>query len=113
MIKATYSLDPDTVRTLEAMARRLGVSKSAALREAIHLADRAGRAGRSERAGDADPRLAALDRLQKRLALTPQAAEAWVLEARQLRQDSDRVARVWAATAPVRRVAETPRRGRK
>ncbi|MDQ8165876.1 MAG: ribbon-helix-helix protein, CopG family [Gemmatimonadota bacterium] len=113
MIKATYSLDPDTVRTLEAMARRLGVSKSAALREAIHVADRAGRAGRSERTGDADPRLAALDRLQKQLALSPQAADTWVLEARQLRQDNDRIARIWGTTAPVRRVAETPRRGRK
>ena len=113
MIKATYTLDPDTVRTLEAMARRLGVSKSAALRQAIHIADRAARTGRSDHVDKADPRLAALDRLQKALALTPQAAEAWVQEARQLRQDSDRVGRIWGAAAPIRRVAEPAPRRRK
>jgi hypothetical protein len=113
MIKATYTLDPDTVRALEAMARRLGVSKSEALRRAIHIADRSGRRGRRDRADEADPRLAALDRLQKRMALTPEAVEAWVEEARQLRRDSDRVERIWGSAPPVRRVAEPGRRRRK
>jgi hypothetical protein len=112
-IKATYSLDVETVHALEAMARRLGVSKSEALRRAIASAarvERSDRAGRSERI---DPRLAALDRLQKRLALTPEAVEAWVEEARQLRRDSDRVARIWEGATPIRRVAEPGRRRRK
>lgn len=113
MIKATYTLDPETVGALEAMARRLGVSKSEALRRAIRLAERTERVGRGNRADEADPRLAALDRLQKQLALTPEAVEAWVRESRQLRKDSDRVERLWGAAAPVRRVAESPRRPRK
>ena len=112
MIKATYTLDPDTVRTLEAMARRLGVSKSEALRRAIHVADRAGDLGRND-LDRADPRLAALDRLQKRLALTPAQADAWVRQARQLRRDSDRVERSWGAVRPARRVAEPAPRRRK
>lgn len=37
-IKATYSLDPDTVRLLERTARRWRVSKSEALRRAIRAA---------------------------------------------------------------------------
>ena len=113
MIKATYTLDPDTVRALEAMARRLGVSKSEALRRAIHIAARAGRLGRGDRPGETDPRLAALDRLRKRLALTPESADAWVRETRQLRRDSDRVNRIWGEVRPPRRVAEPPPRRRK
>jgi Ribbon-helix-helix protein, copG family len=45
-IKSTYTLDLDTVRALEDMARRLGVSKSEALRRAIRLA-----AGKERREG--------------------------------------------------------------
>lgn len=112
MIKATYTLDPESVRTLEAMARRLGVSKSEALRRAIHLADRSGRPGR-DAPDKADPRLAALDRLQKQLALTPDGADAWVREARQLRHDSDRLARIWRDAGQARRVAEPAPRRRK
>lgn len=112
MIKATYTLDPESVRTLEAMARRLGVSKSEALRRAIRVADRSGRPGR-DAPDTADPRLAALDRLQKQLALTPDGADAWVREARQLRRDSDRVARIWGDAGQTRRVAEPAPRRRK
>ena len=61
-VKATYSLDPETVRNLEDMARRWGVSKSEALRRAIRSA-----AGTS--AGAADPAIRALDALQRSLAL--------------------------------------------
>lgn len=113
MIKATYTLDPGTVRTLEAMARRLGVSKSEALRRAIHTADHAADKDSAERPSKADPRLAALDRLQNRLSLTPRAVEAWVSEARQLRRDSDRVERIWGKAPSQRRVAEPAPRRRK
>jgi len=34
-IRSTYALDVETVRALERMARRLGISKSEALRRAI------------------------------------------------------------------------------
>lgn len=34
-IKATYSLDPETIALLERVSRRWGVSKSEALRRAI------------------------------------------------------------------------------
>ena len=37
-IKGTYTLDAETIDALESMARRLGVSKSEALRRAIHAA---------------------------------------------------------------------------
>lgn len=37
-IKSTYSLDPDSVRTLEALARRWDVSKSEVIRRALRLA---------------------------------------------------------------------------
>ena len=57
-IKSTYSLDVETVRTLESLARRWSVSKSEALRRAI----RSAAAGeKSQRARD---KLAALDKLQ-------------------------------------------------
>ncbi|MCX5756671.1 MAG: ribbon-helix-helix protein, CopG family [Gemmatimonadetes bacterium] len=104
MIKATYTLDPDTVRALEAMARRLGVSKSEALRRAI---------GSAAKAQGPDPRVAALARLRKRLALTPEAADAWVHEAKQLRLDGDRVERIWRTEPPPQRVAESPPRRHK
>jgi hypothetical protein len=80
-IKSTYTLDVDTIRTLEDMARRLGVSKSEALRRAIRSA-----AGK-ERAGGSDA-LQALDRLQKSLRLTPAKAQAWAHSARKERRVS-------------------------
>lgn len=101
MIKATYTLDPDTVRALEAMARRLGVSKSEALRRAIRAA-----AGTDER----DDRVAAFEQMQQLMALTPRAAEAWVKAVRDERRASDRSHR-YAVAEPARKprkVAETP-----
>jgi hypothetical protein len=80
-IKSTYTLDVDTIRTLEAMARRLGVSKSEALRRAVRSA-----AGK-ERPGGSDA-LQALDRLQKSLRLTPAKAQAWAHSARKERRVS-------------------------
>ena len=74
-IKATYSLDPETVRVLDQVSRRWGVSKSETLRRAIHAAALVP----GEAAND---RLATLDRLQSSLKLTPEAADAWIKDIR-------------------------------
>jgi predicted transcriptional regulator len=74
-IKATYALDSETVRALERMARRWKVSKSEALRRAI-------RAAAEREATEAGDALAALDRMQQLLALTPAAARRWRSAAR-------------------------------
>jgi Arc/MetJ-type ribon-helix-helix transcriptional regulator len=65
-IKSTYSLDPATVQTIGDMARRLGVSKSEALRRAVRMA-----AGR-----DTDA-MEALDELQRALGLSDGDARQW------------------------------------
>jgi hypothetical protein len=70
MIKATYSLDSETTKALEDMARRWDVSKSEALRRAI-------RAAAGQELPDADDRVRALDRLQKSLRLSREAARQW------------------------------------
>ncbi len=57
-IKSTYSLDVESVRTLEALARRWQVSKSEVLRRALRIAAATGDEG-----GDAP--LVALTRLQQ------------------------------------------------
>jgi predicted transcriptional regulator len=74
-IKATYALDSETVRALERMARRWKVSKSEALRRAI-------RAAAERQETEAEDALAALDRVQRLLALTPAAAGRWRSAAR-------------------------------
>ena len=56
-IKSTYSLDIESVRTLEALAKRWSVSKSEVLRRAIRLAA-------EEDVPTQDVALDALDRLQ-------------------------------------------------
>ncbi len=73
-IKSTYSLDVETVRTLEAIARRWKVSKSEALRRAIRAA------------ADLEPpeetdAIRALDRLQQLLGLSAEAARRWEKQA--------------------------------
>jgi hypothetical protein len=73
-IKATYTLDVETLRVLERVARRWGVSKSEALRRAI-------RASVSIAADPATP-LEALDELQAAAGMTATAAETWAREAR-------------------------------
>jgi len=72
-IKSTYSLDVETVRALEGMAKRWQVSKSEALRRAICSA-----AARSE-PGESSP-LRALDRLQERLDLSAADRRRWERE---------------------------------
>lgn len=78
-IKSTYALDVETVRTLERMARSWRVSKTEALRRAIRAA-----------AGDleGDPAIAALEALQRRLRLTPDAARHWTRAVRNERAAS-------------------------
>lgn len=74
-IKSTYSLDIETVRALEGMARRWNVSKSEALRRAIRSA-----AAHSE--PDTSTALRALDRMQEILDLGEEASRRWERENR-------------------------------
>jgi len=83
-IKATYSLDVETVRDLERMAKRLKISKSAALRRAIRMA-----VGSEPRAGE--DQLSALDELQQSLDLVPEDLHDWEERNRELRRRSSRL----------------------
>jgi len=74
-VKATYALDVESVRALEDLARRLEVSKSEALRRAIHAAAAA-------QAPDGRKGLEALDRLQRAVPLSPAKAKSWVRDVR-------------------------------
>ena len=82
-IKATYTLDPESVAALEGMARRWRVTKSEALRRAI-------RAAASGRPVPASPALAALDELQAATALTKAAADRWADQIRDERNAASR-----------------------
>ena len=79
-IKVTYSLDVETVRVLERAAQRWGVSKSEALRRAIHTATR----------HETDPRgaLGMLDELQSAAALDAAPAKRWADSVRAERRAS-------------------------
>ncbi len=83
-IKSTYSLDVDTVRALEALARRWNVTKSAALRRAIQAS-----AAREPREPDRAA-LSALDDLQRSLGLSGTAAARWSASARAERAAASR-----------------------
>ena len=76
-IKATYTVDVETKRTLDRLAEQWGVSKSEALRRAIRQA-----AGRSAVAN----RLAALEALQREARLKPEAMSKWQREQRAARR---------------------------
>ena len=65
-VKSTYSLDVETVRQLEELAKRWNTSKSGALRRAIQSAAKQVRSDHHE----------ALDRLQDLLALDRETAQA-------------------------------------
>ena len=78
-VKTTYALDVETVRALEGMARRWGVSRSEALRRTI-------RAAAHEPAPGAPRTLAALNALQRSLDLSPDAAERWKRQAKRERR---------------------------
>jgi hypothetical protein len=79
-VRATYALDPETVGTLERLARRWGVSKSAALRRAIQAA--------GGRRGGADEALRALDSLQESARLSGDEADRWASQARTARRSA-------------------------
>jgi len=85
-IKSTYSLDPGTVRDLEQLAQRLGISKSEVLRRAVRFLAQQ----ESRPPGDG---LKALDELQESLQMTDERANIWV----------DRVCRERAEIEPGRR----------
>ena len=78
-VKSTYSLDVETVRQLEELAKRWNTSKSGALRRAIQSAAKQMRSDHNEA-------LDALDRLQALLALDRESAQAWADEVRQERR---------------------------
>ncbi len=86
-IKATYSLDQETVRLLDRVASRWGVSKSEALRRAIRSA--AAAAGERESV----PGLDALSRIQKGLGLSASVAAAWARQSRAERRAGSRAER--------------------
>jgi hypothetical protein len=74
-IKATYSLDPETVGTLERLAREWKTSKSEALRRLISQ-------GAEGTASESARKIAALRQLQKSVGLTTDAAEQWMKDVR-------------------------------
>ncbi len=80
-IKATYSLDAETVGALERVARWWGVSKSEALRRAIR-ASAASATADAEPEAEPNPRLAAFRKLQASLNLDREKADAWIREVR-------------------------------
>lgn len=81
-IKATYSLDTETVRLLERLARQWDVSKSEALRRLI-------RASAGEARAAKDP-TGVVDRWQASLGLTEAVAAAWARHARAERRASSK-----------------------
>ena len=83
-IKGTYSLDVETVRALEGLARRWNVSKSEALRRVIQAS-----AAREPREAGREA-LRALDDLQRALDLTAGAATAWAERAQAERRRAAR-----------------------
>ena len=85
-VKVMYLLDEETVRELEVLAARLGVSKSEALRMAVrHLARADVAPGRVEPA--------ALDELAASLRLPDERAEEWAGRVRGACLSSERVQR--------------------
>ena len=85
-VKSTYSLDVESVRTLEELARRWGVSKSEVLRRAIRNV--------AATAGSEDSALGALDRLQASVRRRKLDVAHWEREIAVERQATeDRLAR--------------------
>jgi hypothetical protein len=77
-VRSTYALDPETIRRLEEVARRWGVSKSEALRRAIRSAATSGTPERQK--------MESLKKLQASLGLTRQSADAWIEDVRRERK---------------------------
>lgn len=88
-IKATYSLDVETVSALERLAQRWNTSKSEALRRLIMQGD--------DQAEDVPAnKIAALERLQKSIGLTENTAAKWIGDVRVERRASAAGARTKA-----------------
>ena len=87
-VKSTYSLDVETVRQLEDLAKRWRTSKSAALRRAI-------RSAAKQAHSDGNEALDALDRLQSLLALDQETAGLWADEVRQERRAAAKRNALW------------------
>ena len=85
MVKTTYSLDVETIRTLDDLARRWNVSRSQALRRAI-------RAAAGGEPSEVRSALEALDEAQRSLGLTPEAARRWEKQVKEERRASSRKA---------------------
>lgn len=83
-IKATYSLDQDTVEMLERLARRWNTSKSDALRRVI----RQSAAASDDMPAGEPPALLAFQRAQRAAGLTETAANAWTRDLRAARKAS-------------------------
>ena len=82
-VRSTYSLDLDTVRRLEDLARQWNTSKSGALRRAIKVASEQARPASNEK-------LEALDELRRLLALDADSAAEWYREVEQERASWER-----------------------
>ena len=80
-IKSTYSLDVETVRMLESLARRWNVSKSEVLRRAI-------RAAAEEKSPRARKKLEALRQLQASVKRRGVDLAAWEREVRATRDEA-------------------------
>lgn len=77
---AALELDLPTLRILDALAKRWGVSREAAIQRAIVQAS-------PESAGsNSKPKIEALKELQKNLRLTPETAAAWEASVRDARR---------------------------
>lgn len=72
-VRSTYSLDVETMKLIESLARRWDVSKSEVLRRAVRMAHE--QSATSERLG-------AFRRLQASMNLTTAQADEWVAEIR-------------------------------
>lgn len=86
-IKATYSLDAETMKQIERLAHRWDTSKSEVLRRVVRAAA-ASESGPGD-TGDTGA-LAALNRLHDSLGLSERAAAAWARRARAERRASSR-----------------------
>jgi predicted transcriptional regulator len=82
-IKSTYSLDVETVKKLEELARRWNVSKSEAMRRAIRAATKLAPPG-------AEDAIRALDELQQSLDMRTDLAQKWEETARDERRASSK-----------------------
>ena len=81
-VKSTYSMDGETVRMLDRLARRWNVSKSEALRRAIR--------GAAAKEPDGGGPLGALQEAQRSMRLSSKGASRWQKRVRKERRASSR-----------------------